>query len=498
MASEEEQFILNELKRLGAGSEEEFILAELSKSGATPTDYSLGQLAFDVPVGVTKAAAGLGDLLMQASPQAIGNRLAAQLMGQPEPETPTLTGLVEQGAEYVAPMLGVRPKTEAQRAVEFMTPLPGGGKLRLAKDVGLGALAYGGEKIGQYIAPDSQYSGLLGALAAPIAAKGTMAVIREPMERTGAALQRSARGVRATEYQQSAKAGVIENIEGNYKTRLKAALDRLNKNNILGTSLEPNVTYAKLETAKQTTENAIQTALKTVEDKKGAIPIPTFAATKEYVKNRVAADQVEKYLDQIDTYKRALEEKGAGRLTYLNQQKKVIGENWKNRPESDPGFYRSLYNDMKQHIEKYAPEVKELNKNKQDLLIVEPIVKRNLAASDKGITMEDVRRGLFYTTGGLGIPGAYYMLGPSGAVLAAALGAAATPKGQQLIGRGLQAASQNTAPGISLANVLLSGAKAANNEQGPMTPIETSVPNNALDDEIMLIEQLLAEQGGEQ
>jgi hypothetical protein len=150
---------------------------------------------------------------------------------------------------------------------------------------------------------------------------------------------------------------------------------------------------------------------------------------------------------------------------------------------------------MKEHIEKYAPEVKQLNKNKQDLLIVEPIVKRNMAGSDKGITMEDVRRGLFYTTGGLGIPGAYYMLGPSGAVLAGALGAAATPKGQQVIGRGLQTVSQNTAPGIGLANVLLSGAKAANDQQTSMTPTGAFAPSNDLDAELARLEEELAQRG---
>ena len=107
----------------------------------------------------------------------------------------------------------------------------------------------------------------------------------------------------------------------------------------------------------------------------------------------------------------AIRREGKGSLVYLNQQKKVIGESWKNSPQSDPGFWRTLYKDVKGQIEKYAPEVKDLNKQKQDLIVVSPIIERGFKASGASYDIGKVQQ-LLNTTGGAGLAG--------GAILGAA------------------------------------------------------------------------------
>jgi hypothetical protein len=101
---------------------------------------------------------------------------------------------------------------------------------------------------------------------------------------------------------------------------------------------------------------------------------------------------------------------------------------------------------MKEHIEKYAPEVKDLNKQKQDLIVVEPIIERTKRATEGESIINNAMRQL-YTTGGAGLVGGATLGGLFGEPEAGAAGAMglrllATPKGQQLAGRGLSRLSQ--------------------------------------------------------
>lgn len=153
--------------------------AQPQPEAAQPSGYGLGQLAFDVPVGITRGVAGLADVLSYpfvkgleyagAPVETFGatKALDALILGSPALEGP--------GA---AEILGVRPQTEVQRAVEFMTPGPGG-KGKLASELGLGLTSYLGTRAGETIAPESAYSGLVGALLAPTAAQGAISGTRK-------------------------------------------------------------------------------------------------------------------------------------------------------------------------------------------------------------------------------------------------------------------------------------------------------------------------------
>ena len=278
------------------------------------------------------------------------------------------------------------------------------------------------------------------------------------------------------------------NPESNIKTQVQTSLDNVIQNKILGNSLEPTVMYDNLMSAMKSVESKIQSALQKVDISDKKITMPTFANAKKYIdESRVDITQAEAYNKIINEFvtavkneskfveptlptlydefgkaipkeemsgmRQALEKwvkqnKGRSKLSLdvLNKQKKVIGQRYKDSVESDPGFWRAFYKDLKEHIEKYAPEVKDLNKQKQDLVVVEPIIGRSVReAPSRSFISEAMRQ--FYTTGGAGLVGGAALGSVVGEPEAGAVGAMglrllATPKGQQLAGRSLAKLSQ--------------------------------------------------------
>lgn len=278
------------------------------------------------------------------------------------------------------------------------------------------------------------------------------------------------------------------NLEGNIKTQVQTSLDNVIENKILGNSLEPTVMYDNLMSAMKSVESKIQNALRRVDMSDEKITMPTFANAKKYIdESRVDITQADTYKKIIDEFVTAVkneskfveptlptlydefgkaipkeemsgmrqalekwvkENKGRSKLSLdvLNKQRKVIGQRYKDSVESDPGFWRAFYKDLKEHIEKYAPEVKDLNKQKQDLVVVEPIIGRSVRETPSRSFISETMRQL-YTTGGAGLVGGATLGGLVGEPEAGAIGAMglrllATPKGQQLAGRGLSRLSQ--------------------------------------------------------
>lgn len=400
------------------------------------------QLMFDVPVGIARAGAGLADIL--SYPVIKG----AQLAGVSPETLPTfgasqlVSTLAEKAAPYVGPV-GVQPETGTQELISFLSPSPLS-KASVAAQAGTGLASYLGMKGAEAVAPESEYAGLVGALAAPAAVSGASKVIgaaAPKLEEAGLGLQRKALGLTKADYK-NAKNAVIETVSGDFSTQLKESVDDLIKNKTLGTSLDPGAMFAELQSAKSATEDAIQATLKAAEAKVGPVPPPDFNKTIDYISKNIAADQVDKYVNNVIEFQDALRREGQGSLTYLNQQKKIIGENWKNSPQSDPGFWRTIYGDVKRHIEKYAPEVKDLNKEKQKLILAEPVVTRNFKAAGGEYDIGALQR-LLNTTGGAGLAGGAILGAATGSLTggvasALALRGLATPTGQNIVGRGLR------------------------------------------------------------
>lgn len=336
-----------------------------------------------------------------------------------------------------------------EKALSFMAPMPGGkaeALTSLAKPLqsaGLGLAAYGGSELGEY-ATGGPGGAIAGALAAPLSlslGKAGLKAIAPSVEEAGKGLQRSALGIRQSDYTKAAKNQIIESLPGDFETQLKNSADKLIENKTLGTSTNPDVLYSNLRDAKESTETAIQGVLQEVDKTRKTGIIPRLDKTLEWIQTKAPATEVKYYKAKVNDFLKALKEEGQGSLVYLNQQKKAIGENWKQSPETDPTFWRRFYTDVKNTIEEYAPEVKQLNKDKRDLLVVEPVIERAKRAAEKPMTPQDLTRALLYTTGGAGLPGAAYLAGSPvlGAALAGGLALAGTKPGQSLLGRALTA-----------------------------------------------------------
>lgn len=129
--------------------------AELAALQAEPEPSRLSQFAFDVPVGVARAGAGLADVL--AYPVVKGLEYA----GAPV-ETFGLSKLLTEAAG---------PETPTQEFVSFLTPSPLS-KAKLLSQAGTGLASYLGMKGAEKYGPESQYTGLVGALLGPGLATG--------------------------------------------------------------------------------------------------------------------------------------------------------------------------------------------------------------------------------------------------------------------------------------------------------------------------------------
>ena len=383
----------------------------------------------------------------------------------------------------------------------------------IAKQAGLGAGLSGTQTLISSDKPieqrlqDAASSAGVGALFGGVLGSGVEAVKTVPslaraLSKYGEGLQRSSLGLRKSDL--TAKRNIIlkDGSEAS-PTQLTQSLNNLIKNNTLGQSRNPVVLYNNAIAAKDALESNIQSTLQAVDESGVKIAMPTFPnATKYLEDNRVDITDIGSYENIIKNFKAAVkneskfvepdlptfydefdnvipktelpgmktalekwQRKNATRsklsLDVLNKQKKVFGESYKDGPQSEPGFWRAFYKDLKEHIEQYAPEVKQLNKQKQDLIVAEPILERGKKAAEQPMTGKDVARSLFYTTGRLGLPGAIAVTGLPviGTALALGLNALGTKTGQNITGKlatKIGQAGQNVtgAGAQSLANAL--------------------------------------------
>lgn len=401
----------------------------------------------------------------------------ATLLSRGEALLPGLTRAVPAAAA-----LGALPATSVEVPLENIAEIAGLGAGIGGTAAGVfplvGAAARGtAQKLGKLGKEAQRFA--LGTRKSDYTKAGQNAILRQSAEAApisqleGLELERIAEGV---------------NLEGNIKTQVQTSLDNVIENKILGNSLEPTVMYDNLMSAMKSVEGKIQNALRRVDMSDEKITMPTFSNARKYIdESRVDITQADTYKKIIDEFVTAVkneskfveptlptlydefgkaipkeemsgmrqalekwvkENKGRSKLSLdvLNKQRKVIGQRYKDSVESDPGFWRAFYKDLKEHIEKYAPEVKDLNKQKQDLVVVEPIIGRSVREAPSRSFISEAMRQL-YTTGGAGLVGGAALGGLVGEPEAGAAGAMglrllATPKGQQLAGRSLAKLSE--------------------------------------------------------
>jgi len=483
------------------------LLEELALEFGPPSpqkpSYGIGQTLFDIPAAAYRNVGGLVDLPI------MGGESLMQALGY-DVKLPRMSTMISKDIEKAAEQLGARPETEAQEAFGFLIP---GNKTNLIRQLGAGALSYLGFKTGQAIAPESQYAGLVGALAPSAAVAATKAVgrtIAPSMVEKGKAMQRNLLGITQSDYGSSRKA-MLEIEPNKFESQAKVSADNLISEKVLPNTTDVDVLYDATISKQRELENQIIKELKKVDSSDVKIAMPKFSKALKYLEeNRVAITDIDQYKaiikefkekvrnkskfvepeiptlydeygkplpkEQSSTYRKALEsylkeQEGRSKLSLdvLNKQRKVFGEKYKTGPTSDAGFWRAFYSDLKTHIEEYAPEVKELNRKKQDLIVVEPALKRQKAAGTR--KLGDYKPSeLAYTTGTIGAPGITYMLGGNpllGVPVSLLLAALGTRPGRSLTGRALQAVGE-TAPQATIVNVpqtlQLGGAAAARSQ----------------------------------
>lgn len=353
--------------------------------------------------------------------------------------------LTEIGGSLLMPLPGGKAATTTE---ELATSAPVREAVKsIAKQAGLGAGLSGGQTLISSDKPIEErlqdaasaagvgalLGGGLGSLVETIKAVPTLA---SALSEYGKGLQRTSLGARQGDYAKSRIIATSEPVAVTAETQTKKALNNVIDSGVLGSSRNSYAMYDRLLAAKNSVDEKISSLISSFDAKGKKISPPTFDEALNYVSKNVPADKVNKYLNQIERLSDAIKREGAGTLEYLNAQRKAMSEKWKDVNQSDPGFWRAMYMDMKKTIESHVPEIEKLNKEKQNYILTEPILARNIAAKEASANLTNAQK-MLYTTGGWSIPSLTLLSGSptTGMMLGAALKAATLKYPQSQIGK---------------------------------------------------------------
>jgi hypothetical protein len=305
-------------------------------------------------------------------------------------------------------------------------------------------------------------------------------IVGEKGKEIGLGIQRSALGSRFGDYLQSAKrAGLapenkqLESLtkdlaldaneelsEQVLSTKVKQAQNRLLEQNILPKTRDPAELGAFLQNEFSSLTAKVNSAIDAVDASKKQIAFVDTSKTNKLLQSgKYSGDQIKEVTDYIADRQNQFQSTDRGKLRFLQEQKKGIADRYKLDQKGLAPVYRSLYNDYKRHIEKYAPSVRDLNRQVSDLKTVEIPIYRGIALQEAFDTMGAVNR-LKYTTGGLMAPiiaggvGALPFGAVGGAVLGTALAAGATRPGKRIIGETLTQIAPTIGQPTGIGNVL--------------------------------------------
>jgi len=215
-------------------------------------------------------------------------------------------------------------------------------------------------------------------------------------------------------------------------------------------------------------------------EKNGGTVQPNFSrANKMILDGEIPADKMEAYTNRLANLEETIKNKGQGRAHFLQNQKEAIGKLWDDADKTANEFNRKLYLDLKDSLDQAIPDLAPINKNLGRFQVVDPILKRSLAAAE-GFDSVSWLDKLKHTTGGSMAPaiaGAAVggsVGGPVGFALGTGMGLLNTPAGKAAIARGLKSAAAamsatgNTIgavgpQGLATASQIVQGVQARNN-----------------------------------
>ena len=260
----------------------------------------------------------------------------------------------------------------------------------------------------------------------------------------GKSARRSAIGAKLGDYKKGiGKRQIDIDPDTGARSLTEKGLDNVIERGYLGESLNPRKQQALLETNVQQLENQLDTLISDVESQGIQVKAPSFQNIKDKIKRGkgYTVREQDKYLAEIADIEAKLNERGEGKLSYLQEQKKAFGATYDPKSNSSEAmFNRDIYHALQTEVEKYVPQAQQLNQEVQSLLLTRPIIAGRVAEESNIFAQVASRIGKAgFTTGGIFGVGAQALLGPAGAAGLGVLGAALGSKPvQDIIGQGLQ------------------------------------------------------------
>lgn len=325
-------------------------------------------------------------------------------------------------------------------------------------------------------------SGLLGA---PLAGLGEIsALYSDEISKISKTLLRRSVGARGSDYAKTAKELNYWDIdEGQVQSATKQAIDKLEETGVFGSTRDPEKMLANVLTEERRLATNVDSYIREAE-KAGAKAAPTFDNALNYLaEGKMPADQVEKYLGNIENLSDAIKKQGGNKPLYVQQQKIAAGSKFDPQDGAANGFWRAVYQDLQNAVEEVSPEVGGLNKQLRDIKITKPILQRNLGSEESKNWADAVFQRL-RTSGAKTIAGpavaatAMFGFGAGGpaAVAAGALGHLATPSGQQQLGNTLKKLAANSGKPLSSFESRIPFLSALSEKISPKTPPEYRDP----------------------
>lgn len=234
--------------------------------------------------------------------------------------------------------------------------------------------------------------------------------------RAGKGMKRAAYGFRQGDYVKTlGKRQAVKTAEGETISLTEQQADNVIEKGFLGTSSSPARQLTTLDNKMDETNNAISALLQNVDQ---TVKTPQFLdVVKANQKGSFGAENERLYASKIGELKDKLNTlKGSAKLEYMQEQKKFFGSKYDPMATSaDDKFNRAMYHELQAAIERYAPEVKSLNKDLQGMILTRPVIAREKAKETSGmLTLVNSLRTAGFTTGGLFGAGAQGLLGPVG------------------------------------------------------------------------------------
>jgi len=462
---------------------------------------------------------------------------------------PNLTTAVELGSGFGTGGLlakAISGATALPSAVQkvgqtiFAAPDKIGVPKYLAKEAALGSITGAGANEEDRLAGAGVGAVIQPALGGILSLGGKATRQAQKLVPTGKSLLRSSVGARYSDYLQTATPAGLREADPNFPIQYSRALEDITPEVKVG--FDDETTARELFTQTQQALDRVVTApadspigigstrnpnemiaiisdkikalgrsLQSVIDQKDVelaanrsrVRFPSLNQTEELLKrgNYTKEDRALITTKMADLREQFAKE-GQGRLSYLQQQKQGLNEDlYTLKTDRVSKAYRSLIREMREHIEKLAPDVKAINRNISDLKFAQVPIQREVAKRGGFDLMGQVAR-LRNTTGG--IAGASILGGTIsedrmqgagiGGSIATALMLGNTPTGKRMLGEALLAAgkspfgryaAQFEAPNLTSALTGLA-ARRANQTEQQVNETQTPIPDTGSEIDVLL------------